>query len=195
MRAKRYYKPSKEEVKLGIKILEQLIQICERDASINIKDACINFSCKEGSYYEYLREGKELTANVKNFKNQKADIQILVEKGLLIYYKFNNKTTYVAKLKEIANSKNIKAGKYVEEYVETEYEQKRKLEKNTPNSWDESKKDKTPKIEYNNIPKKENPQPLDDGYDEWMDWYERHEYCEQYRQMFGTESTEVTDEY
>lgn len=190
MPTKRYYKPSNDEVKLELQIIDKLKDICEKDKDINIEFANIRFAGKDYSYYEKLREGKEVVAIINNSKNKKATITILVEKGLLVYYKINKKATYVAKLKEIANASfNIKAGEYV---LETTKEVDDEPEGRAPINWDE-RIGCTPDEENNNI--QDTEESCYDENDKFWDWYERHEYCKQYREMFGTDSTEVSEEY
>lgn len=189
----RYYVPSNDEVKVIDRIVEQMKKIATE--KFYLDNPFIDFPYKDGLQYAKLHENKEIAMVLRSLKSSDVHVRVMVQNGLLLYYKYNGEKTYVAKLKDVAKSSNVKIknGRWKEEF-EKEFTKKQKHKRKEDyedNTFDGFHDRPT----FYNKPQQEPLQEQDFLDTKFGRYLMRKEYCQQYREMFGTESTEVTDEY
>ena len=188
-----YYVPSKDEVKVIDKIIEQMKKIATERFLLD--NPFIDFPYEDGLHFQKLHENKEFAMILRSITSDDIHIRVMVQNGILLYYKYKGEKTYISKLKDVAKNSNvtIRKGhweKYKNNFVPVEV--KKEIEDNTFDGFTER-----PTF-YNPVEEKEEQEQLS-YQDAWADKYQRYlmrkQYCQQFREMFGTESTEVNEEF
>lgn len=190
----RYYVPSKDEVKAIDQICKQMQKIATERFLLD--DPFIDFPYEDGLHYQKMHEQKEFAMVLRSINSEDIHVRVMVQNGLLLYYKYKGEKTYVSKLKDVAKNANVTIRKghwkqYKNNFVPIEVDEKvDNIEDNTFDGYTER-----PTF-YNPVEKKkEQISPEDEWADKYQRYLLRKEYCQQYREMFGTESTEVNEEF
>ena len=191
---RRYYSPSNNEIKIIDNVEKQLKSIAKN--TFGMKDPFIDFAYQDGLQYSRIHENKDIAAVLRSLQAEDIHIRVMVQNGVVVYYKYKGEKIYVAKHKDIVKAADIKIrhGKWVTEFDDIQQERpKRKKKKRSKDSLDSLYE--RPNY-YRQPVQQQESQPTENFYDTKYERYlRRKEYCQQYREMFGTESTEVTDEY
>lgn len=190
----RYYSPSNDEIKIIENVEKQLKSIVKN--KFDMKDPFIDFAYQDGLQYSRIHENKEIAAVLRSLQAEDIHIRVMVQNGVVVYYKYKGEKIYVAKHKDIVKAANtkIRHGKWVTEFDDVQQERpRRKKKRRSEDSYDSLYE--RPNY-YREPVQQQESQSSEDFYNTKYERYlMRKEYCQQYREMFGTESTEVTDEY
>lgn len=186
-----HYDPSNDEIKVMKNIEKELLNIAKK--RFQMKDPCVKFNYNDGLHYERMQQNKDISVTIYN-EEKTINMRVMINFGLLIYYQIRGKDkVYVTKLKDIVKYKNtnIKKGHWVSSgFIYCDCEPCDKLDKEL-GEYVPKEFEKIPDPKYNH--KEEKVQ--DDEEDRYMDFLMRQMYCEEFRETYGTDSIEVTDEF
>lgn len=205
----RYYEPSADEVRMLEGITKQIEEIAIKD--FQISNPKVEFSYDDGLEYSRAAEGKELATYISG-SGKAFRVRVMAQDGQVIYYKYDKKKTYVSSptSTDKGKKKKIERGEW-NPGIQLIKEDMRDdgvcadLEKNFPFGVRENPaKYLLPKREFpfdndedddeDRCPPKakKTPVPLYDRDREYEDWLAYVAYCEEYREMYGTDPDDFT---
>lgn len=186
---RQYYNPSDDEIKIIDNVVRQLKSIAKH--KFGMKDPCVDFAYENGLQYSRIHENKELAVVLSSFNAENVRIRVMIQNGVFAYYKHEGMKFFVTKPNRMTKNADVKIkhGKWTTEFDNVQGDRKKKSKENSSDGLYE-------RPNFYNPPVKQQKESSQELYDTKYERYlRRKEYCQQYREMFGTESTEVTDEY